>query len=62
MRPDIRWHPVAIAAALRGRLRALFARDAMENELGEELRFHLDMEIARNVKAGMSAADARPSL
>jgi predicted permease len=59
VRPDIRWHPRAIAAGIRGRVRALFSRDAVETDLNEELRFHLDMEIEKNVKAGMSPADAR---
>ena len=59
MRPDIRWHPRAIAAGIRGRLRALFSRDAMETELSEEMRFHLEMETQKNLKLGMSPERAR---
>jgi putative ABC transport system permease protein len=56
---DLRRHPRAIVAAVRGRLRAVFARDTIERELGEEMRFHLDMEIEKNLKAGMAPGDAR---
>ena len=59
MRADIRFHPKAIAAAVRGRLRALFSRDVMERELDDEVRFHLDMEIAKNVRAGMVPDEAK---
>ena len=31
----------------------------MERELDEEMRFHLEMEIAKNVKAGMAEVEAR---
>ena len=58
MRRDLRWHPRAIGAAIRGRLRALFARGAIEREIDEEIRFHLDMEIDKNIKAGMTHAAA----
>src|SRR6185312_358869 len=44
---------------IRGRLRALVARNEMERELDEEMRFHLEMEIAQHVKAGMTPEDAR---
>jgi predicted permease len=37
----------------------LFARDAVERELNEELRFHVEMEAEKNVRAGMSPAEAR---
>jgi putative ABC transport system permease protein len=43
---------------LRFRLRALFRRNAMERELDAELRFHLEREIEKYVRAGMSRADA----
>lgn len=43
---------------LRFRLRALFDRRAMERELDDELKFHLDQEIAKNLRAGMPAAEA----
>jgi putative ABC transport system permease protein len=40
------------------RLRALFRRGAMERELDAELRFHLERETEKLVRAGMSVADA----
>jgi predicted permease len=39
--------------------RSLFRRQRLERELDAELRFHLDQQVAENVAAGMSAADAR---
>ena len=39
---------------LRFRLRAIFRRGAMERELDDELRFHLEEEAAKHVRAGMS--------
>ena len=44
---------------LRARLRALVRRTTAERELDEELRFHLEMETEKNVRAGMNPADAR---
>ena len=44
---------------LRYRLRALFKRDAMDRELDDELRFHLEKETAKLVSAGMSPDEAR---
>jgi predicted permease len=44
---------------LRLRLRALFHKAAMERELDEELRFHLEKEIEQNLARGMSAEEAR---
>ncbi|HTH52380.1 MAG TPA: permease prefix domain 1-containing protein, partial [Edaphobacter sp.] len=44
---------------LRYRLRALFQRSAVEGELEEELRFHFDREVEKNVRAGMTAGEAR---
>lgn len=41
------------------RLRALFDRDAVNREMEDELRFHIDRETAENIKRGMSAEDAR---
>src|SRR5881394_1252543 len=43
---------------LRFRLRALFRRSAMERELDEELRFHLEHEIEQQVAAGVPRAEA----
>ncbi|MBD0319162.1 MAG: hypothetical protein ICV87_02445, partial [Gemmatimonadetes bacterium] len=52
-------HPLALLALLRGRYRALFRRGEVEQRLSEEIDFHLDMETEKNVRAGMSPADAR---
>ena len=41
------------------RLRTLFRRHAAESELDDELRFHLDRQIAKYVNAGMTQGDAR---
>ncbi len=41
------------------RLRSLFTRDSMEQDLDRELAFHLDMLTEQNVQAGMSPIDAR---
>ncbi len=43
---------------LRYRLRALLRRSAMERELDDELRFHLEQEIDRHMRAGLSRRDA----
>ena len=40
------------------RLRALFRKEAVERELDEELRFHLEMETARLVREGMEPEEA----
>src|SRR5918998_2943373 len=45
--------------ALQRRIRALLRREEMEGELDEELRFHIEKEIERNVARGMSPAEAR---
>src|ERR1044072_5422876 len=44
---------------LKLRLRALFHNTAMERELDEELRFHLEKEIEKNLACGMNAEEAR---
>ena len=44
--------------ALRARLRALLTPAATERELVEEMRFHVDRDVARNAAAGMSDKDA----
>lgn len=46
---------------IRMRWRALFQRDAVEHELEEELRFHLERAAAQNRRDGMDADDARYS-
>ena len=42
-----------------GRIRALFGRHKMKAELAEELRFHLESEINKNIAAGMSPEEGR---
>jgi predicted permease len=44
---------------LATRLRAIVRRGSAERELDEELRFHIDMETAKHVRAGLDPADAR---
>ena len=44
---------------LRYRFRALTNRGGLDRELDDELRFHLDMEIARLVQRGFSPEEAR---
>jgi putative ABC transport system permease protein len=46
-------------ADLVGRIRALFRRDAVERQLSEEIRFHLEMEAEANIRRGMSPEEAR---
>jgi hypothetical protein len=41
------------------RLRALLFRQAVEDELDEELRFHVDMETRKNIATGMRPVEAR---
>jgi predicted permease len=45
--------------SLRTRLAALVFRRAADAELDEELRYHIDREVERNVAKGMSASSAR---
>ena len=44
---------------LRLRLRALFLRKQVEQDLEDELDFHIEMEARRNTAKGMSANEAR---
>ena len=44
---------------LRLRLRSLFVRDAVENELDEELRYHLERQIDEYLAQGLSPGVAR---
>jgi putative ABC transport system permease protein len=46
---------------LRSRLRALFARDQVERELEDELRFHIELETEMRVGRGMARDEARYS-
>ncbi len=41
------------------RFRSLFRKNIVESELDEEVRFHLERQIAENVAAGMTAEEAR---
>jgi predicted permease len=41
------------------RLRALLFRDRVEQDLDEELTFHVEMQTRKNLAAGMSEAEAR---
>ena len=41
------------------RVRGLFKQSRLERELDDEVRFHVEMQIEDNVKAGMSATEAR---
>ena len=41
------------------RVRSVFRRNAADSELEDELRFHVERQIAANASAGMSAAEAR---
>lgn len=45
--------------ALRLRARALLRRGVAEDELGEELRFHIEMEAARLEREGLTPEEAR---
>jgi hypothetical protein len=44
---------------IRTRLRALVQRRANDDDLGEEIRYHVAREVERNIAKGMSADDAR---
>jgi macrolide transport system ATP-binding/permease protein len=41
------------------RLRSLFRRSRVEEELDEELRFHYEMHIERGVRSGLTPEEAR---
>jgi hypothetical protein len=47
------------ATWLMRRLRALFGRDAVESDLSDEIRLHLDMETEELVRQGRSPEEAR---
>ena len=46
-------------STLKRRWRALIHKRAVEQELDNELQFHLDKDIAENIRSGMTAEDAR---
>lgn len=47
------------ASAVAARLRGLFEHKRLERELDDEVRFHLEMQIEDNLKAGMNPVEAR---
>jgi len=49
---------MAILPDLRFRLRAIFRREALERELDEELRFHLEQEAEKYARTGLSQDEA----
>jgi len=44
---------------LTARLHSRFAKGRVENDLSEELQFHLQKEIEKNMAAGMTPEEAR---
>src|SRR5262245_40784143 len=46
-------------AQLRVALRSIFRRNRMEDELNEEMQFHLEREIAARLDAGLAPNEAR---
>ena len=49
----MRWHD-----KFYHRFRSLFRRNAVEEDLRQELRFHLEQQVAENMAAGMSRDEA----
>src|SRR5262245_35291583 len=41
------------------RIRALFRKDALDAEMADEMRAHVELQTQLNVKAGMAPAEAR---
>ena len=41
------------------RVRSVVGRNAIERGLDEEIRFHIDQQTEKNVRAGMTPAEAR---
>src|SRR5262245_42187212 len=50
---------MAMVNKLRLRLRALFFKPKMEDELQAELQFHLEKEVEENIIRGMTQEEAR---
>src|SRR5437868_6398318 len=48
-----------MVSGILARLRALIFRRAWDAELDEEIRYHVEREIERNLAKGMSVRDAR---
>jgi hypothetical protein len=40
------------------RFRSLFRRSAVENELDEELRFHLEEQVDKHIRSGLTREEA----
>src|SRR5215510_8492698 len=59
--PNVDTQPLARdrARAWMRRLRALLQRRVVDTRMSDELAFHLDMETAKNLRAGMDPAAAR---
>jgi hypothetical protein len=49
---------MGIFSDLKYRLRAIFGREAMEHELSNELQFHYERQVGKNLSAGMSREEA----
>ena len=45
--------------SLLRKFRALFRKETLDAEMAEEMRAHLEMQAAENVKRGMSPIEAR---
>src|SRR5262249_3307572 len=50
---------MSILEGIRARLRAALRGRAADQELSEEIRFHIDLEAEKNVRLGMSPDEAR---
>lgn len=50
---------MSIVSDLRIRMRALFQRRSMDEELEDELRFHFEQEVEKHRKAGLSEEEAQ---
>ena len=48
-----------LASILFMRFRSLFSRAKVEQDLDEEMRYHLERQIEEDVASGMSREDAR---
>jgi hypothetical protein len=53
------WKEVSRGMLKRLKLRWIFRRRKMEAELEEELRYHLEREVARQIESGMDPREAR---
>ena len=48
--------------SVSNQLRNLFRKDAIERETDQELRFHLERQVATNIAAGLSPGQARRAI